>query len=336
MSSQGVITILLLRHGERADETESFEASLPSDSRSTKDYLDPPLTDEGHQQATEAFGRMMPFLKGKKVAVFASPLQRTIATAAMIGMFQSTEIEFAVPGGNNKINNKETIGSSSTTLPLIVLNGLSDCAAHVQIVGGAFAAVRKGYIDGAAMAANHHDDDDDDNRSSHRSPLLQLLARTPRIRNLLHPIQFFKEHEDGFVPMCRPIGGSESTSINHLQPKHSTAGGSTFAEKDAQSTVNTTPVARRASDDCFFATMNRLVKIATSRDCHVCVVVTHREGIRYLAQEVIRRENKHQRHSRISTPYCCIGHFSAQIEEHADRSIKWKLHGVVPYQEFGS
>lgn len=322
MSSQGgVITILLLRHGERADEIESFDDSLPSAPRSIKESLDPPLTEEGHQQAIEAFERIIPFLKGKKAAIFVSPLQRTISTAAMIGMCQSSEVEFTVIG-----QNEDTVES---TLPLIVLNGLSDCAAHVERVGGAFAAVRKGYIDGAAMAANHIGVD-----STPSTPLQQLLASITTLGDLVRPIQFYKEHDGGFVPMSHPIGCSESANLNSLQPRVAT--GSAVMARDGESPVDTTPVARRASDDCFMATIKRLVRIAASRDCHVCVVVTHREGIRDLARSIMRHENPHHRHPRLSTPYCCIGHFSAEIQDNADGAIKWQLHGVVPYQEFGN
>lgn len=323
-SPEDVLTILLLRHGERADEIESFDDSLPSAPRSIKESLDPPLTEEGHQQGIEAFERIIPFLKGKKAAIFVSPLQRTIATAAMIGMCQSTEVDFTVIGGND-----ETVES---TLPLIVVNGLSDCAAHVERVGGAFAAVRKGYIDGAAMAANHIDVDSSPTSST---PLQQLLASITTLGDLVRPIQFYKEHDGGFVPMSHPIVGcSESTTLNSLQPSPTT--GSTLATRHRESPVDTTPVARRASDDCFMATIKRLVRIAASRDCHVCVVVTHREGIRDLARSIMRHENPHHRHPRLSTPYCCIGHFSAEIQDNADGAIKWQLHGVVPYQEFGN
>jgi hypothetical protein len=319
-SQEGVITILLLRHGERADEIESFEDSFSSAPLSTKESLDPPLTDEGHQQAIEAFEQIIPFLMGKKAAIFVSPLRRTIATAAMIGMCQSTEVEFMEIGENN-----ETVES---TLPLIVLNGLSDCAAHVEMVGGAFAAVRKGYIDGAAMAANHIDD-----HSSPSTPLQKLLANIPILGNLLRPIQFYKEHDGGFSPMSHPIGCSESATMMNGLPPNPT---STLETSDRELPVNTTPVARRASDDCFMATINRLVRIAASRGCHICVVVTHREGIRDMARSAMLHENSRGRHPRLSTPYCCIGHFSAEIQANADGAIEWKLHGVVPYEEFGN
>lgn len=300
MTSNGV-TVLLLRHGERADETE--DALDQSPPRSAKERMDPCLTEEGHRQATNAFHQIVPFLKGKRVAVFVSPLRRTIATAAMIGMCDTEGVEFVLPS-------KQKL----STIPLIVMNGLSDCASHVLKVGGAFAAVKAGYIDGAAMAANN---------GSSESPLMQVLdsIQVP-LQKLQRPIQVHKEHvEEEFMPMTDDVGCSDESSPIE--------GERTVILQDIQHPVDTTPVARQASEDAFLPTMTRIAKIAASHDCTVCVVVTHREGIRDLAAEILRSQK------RLSTPYCCIGHFSAHVRQDTDASrVQWNFHGVIPYETF--
>jgi Histidine phosphatase superfamily (branch 1) len=305
MNSNGV-TVLLLRHGERADETDdALSRPLPS---CVKARMDPDLTDEGHRQATDAFQQIVPFLKGKRVAFFVSPLRRTIATAAMIGRCNTDGVEFVLPSGD------------PSSIPLVVMNGLSDCAAHVVKEGGAFAAVKAGYIDGAAMAANN---------GSSNSPLMKVMdTLQPQRWELQKPIQLYKEHKDEFVPMTAPIGCSEPPLIE-LDVVGANDDGAVTLE-DNQQSVDTTPVARYASDDAFFKTMTRIVKMAASRSCNVCVVVSHREGIRDLARDILRSQN------RISTPYCCIGHFSAHLLEDTDAShVQWKFHNVIPYEKFG-
>ena len=88
------------------------------------------MIEEGYRQATEAFQRIV-----------VSPLRRTMEIAAMIGMCITEEIDFTIPGDASSI--------------IVVMNGLSDCAAHVGVAGGALAAIRRGYIDGVYRWGSH-------------------------------------------------------------------------------------------------------------------------------------------------------------------------------------
>lgn len=302
------ITLLLLRHGERADEV----AQNPRKSRgskSRKERMDPDLTSVGCRQAAEAFDKIMPCLRGKKVGVFTSPLRRTMATAAMIGMYKRVadeNLDFAIPGGT----------SSSESIPIIVVNGLSDCAAHVRAAGGAYAAVRDGYVDGAAMAAND---------CSIQSPIMQLMKSIQEMSNLNHPVQFYKETGPGFVAMTNPIGESTTNEESLQQQQVTSSDTQGLLAHPTNKELDIMPAARKRQDDFFFQTLRRIVRMATANDCDVCVLVTHREGIRDLVANI-------QPGLRVSTPYCCIGRFSAQLQD--DDTVQWEFHDVLQYQKF--
>lgn len=300
------ITLLLLRHGERADEAARKNGGSLGP-RSGKDRMDPDLTEEGHLQASEAIEKIVPFLSGnKRVAIFSSPLKRTIATAAMIGMHSQTQVNFVVPDCDEQ----------EKAIPIVVMNGLSDCAAHVGYAGGAHAAVRDGFIDGAAMAANN---------CSSQSPIVKMMSTIPHLHQLKRPIQFYKEDRDGFIPMTAPIGGLTN---EELLTGHSSATVQDASPKNVETIQEeTTPVARHAWHDSFDQTLQRIVRLAAAGDCDVCVLVTHREGIRDLVAKI-------QPHCRISTPYCCIGKFSASLQD--DDDVHWEFHDVKQYQKFES
>lgn len=299
------ITLLLLRHGERADEAvRTYGGSLGP--RSDKDRMDPDLTEEGHLQASEAFEQILPFLSGKKVAIFSSPLKRTMATAAMIGMNSQAQLNIVLPDGVEQEN----------AIPIVVMNGLSDCAAHVCYAGGAHAAVRDGFVDGAAMAANN---------CSSQSPIVKMMGAIPHLKLLKRPIQFYKEDGDGFKAMTGPIGGMSNGLDGQEIDMEATDKDPPSKESAEMMQEETTPVARHAWHDSFDQTLQRIVRLAAARDCDVCVLVTHREGIRDLVAKI-------QPQSRISTTYCCIGKFSASLLDGDE--IHWEFHNVKQYQHF--
>jgi len=300
------ITVLLVRHGERADEAARINGGSLG-SRSTKDRIDPCLTEEGHEQAKEAFAQIAPFLESKRAAIFVSPLQRTMATAVMVGMCEGVNVH--VPPCD-----EEGDDARPAVIPLVVMNGLCDCAAHVLMVGGAYRAIQAGFVDCAVMTANDGSID---------SPLVRMLDQIPALQNLKRPIQFYKEHGNSFIAMSHPMGGSAGNDGLRTSQQESA--------NDVLSTAPTIPLdsARAAHseiDHLFTKTMDRIVHIANRYDCDVCIVVTHREGI----HDLIARTKK--RSEGVKTPYCCIAKFVAQVPEGS--RVVWRFDEVVPYKAF--
>jgi Histidine phosphatase superfamily (branch 1) len=296
-----VLSVFLIRHGERVDEVEPYD---DESRRSLKECIDPHLTSLGHQQAADAFSRLIPFWRGKRVAFFVSPMRRTIATAAMIGSCDMTGVEIMSIPSSQRV---------TSTIPWIVMNGLSDCAANVRYLGGASAAVQLGLIDGAAMPPNQWDPTMASSYTT--TPFQNMLSEMQLIQRLPNTIQFFKTNDgQSFIPMSGPIGNSsnDSSTSNRTTPSLVTA---------------TTPPAI-LNDDSFNSTMDKIVKISAAYDCSVCVVVTHREAIR----EMVRRYHPDPR-VRVPTPYCCVGHFSASISNKS--TVNWNLHAVLPYEHIG-
>lgn len=290
------ITILLLRHGERADEAVRKNGGSLGP-RSTKERMDPALTELGHEQATEAFGHIVPFLEKKNAAIFVSPLRRTMATAAMIGMHESVNI-------------------AERDIPLIVMNGLSDCAAHVKHAGGAYRAVRDGYIDGAVM---------DSNDGSKDSPLMKMLAQMPMLQKLKRPIQYHKVDDScDLIPISEPINGDSSVARAATHGEDVTP---TSALPLAHSPSTTSCSVGTSNDDSFTSTIKRVTRIAAIRGLDTAIVVTHREGIRALANDISRT------YQRFRTPYCCIGKFAVRVDNDGI-DVGWRFDGVVPYEEF--
>ena len=150
------ILVFVVRHGEREDEaaeTSSSSSKVLYRKRTREDKIDPTLTKEGRRQASTAFESILSALasaKVEKVSVFTSPLRRAIGTSMMISPSLAkvtrerinedgdgdsdgdySGIKFVLPTG---INTDETTHPSN--IPIVVYNGLCDCTAMVERLGG--------------------------------------------------------------------------------------------------------------------------------------------------------------------------------------------------------
>lgn len=349
----------MVRHGERADEVEDSQRLRRPPPRSRKDVLDPPLTEEGHRQAREAFERILPTLRGKRVAVFVSPLRRTMATAAMIGAVDAgtSDVEFVVPRRRRRSLEDED-DDDDGVVPLVVANGLSDCAAYVVRVGGAFSAVRSGYVDGAAMPANNL-------RSSPHTPLMSMVEESISIHHArTRRIRFYKElraedendkangesgpfYDGRIVPMSPPLGRSNREEVDAKMigdagvhgsrrrtpspPVHRGSLSPPGTMRTETNLAHDPDTVVRIKEDNFKYATNRAVQLAAEANCDVCILVTHREGIRYKARQILRNK-----HVRFSTPYCCVGRFRASVGQNddGDCNVEWFFEEVCPYQRF--
>ena len=85
-------TVILIRHGERLDESNYRQwKSMKTDTN----WHDPPLTDAGRMQARSAAAEVRKWLKEEnvsedKISFFASPSSRTLATATEVGLILGT------------------------------------------------------------------------------------------------------------------------------------------------------------------------------------------------------------------------------------------------------
>jgi len=93
------VAVFLVRHGQRIDETPAGVAWR----RQTDRWFDPPLTDEGREQAASAAAQLGCFMAAHAAEyapfarVYASPLLRTLHTAEQFGIALSLPVA-PVPG----------------------------------------------------------------------------------------------------------------------------------------------------------------------------------------------------------------------------------------------
>ena len=106
------VTLVLLRHGERADEAGS-----------SSDSLNPPLTAQGIRQGGEAFESILESCP-KNFLVFSSPLTRTLQTSSTIPSRD----------GSHTVPNASTVYADHDKIS--VLPGLASCALAIQNRGG--------------------------------------------------------------------------------------------------------------------------------------------------------------------------------------------------------
>lgn len=191
MTKKKQLLVFVVRHGEREDE--HARATTPSScyrKMSKRDKMDPNLTPEGYGQALQAFENIVAAMMGaaqtqkRRVAVFTSPLRRSIGTAMMLSaaaatMSQSNSdsattsssyagLKFVLPTSAVETKESNNDGSddadcssndshnnnNNCRIPIVVHNGLSHCTALVARMGGSRNLIRAGMMPCAAMPCN--------------------------------------------------------------------------------------------------------------------------------------------------------------------------------------
>ena len=126
-SNLKTIGVILLRHGEREDETEEYDKHQ----HTTQERIDPALTLLGHRQALHAWQKILAALPtDKPIFVASSPLRRCMGTAMMVAAAvpPDSPLQFVLP-----IKTSETLpDSADSAIPILVMNGLGDCAAQMR------------------------------------------------------------------------------------------------------------------------------------------------------------------------------------------------------------
>lgn len=306
-----------MRHGEREDEVlaHSKLQRLPPARR-----FDPALTPQGHRQAQQAWKNLIEALAStnpapKRIAIFSSPLRRVVGTAMMVSDAMPKEDcpwEF-LPAGSSTHEKNSSI-SKPVSIPIVIWNGLCDCAAQIANMGGHRTAFRTGFVPCAAT---------DD-----RLPQSFFTGRMATAWNemkeaALHgvpdmqadlPIQFWRAdtNRENVVPMTPELAVVDQvgnpTATNHEHPKEGH------------------PIGHHLERE---SPIDQAIRIAFQWGCDACIIVSHREEIRELY--------KHRcgvRPSRKNLEYCCIGAFEISTKTQGEEALApmtWKLHDVVPF-----
>jgi hypothetical protein len=372
------IRVFVVRHGEREDEVCS---RMAYSKMSQEQRLDPALTAQGHSQAMQAFTNIIGSLCGpispqephqrRKVAVFSSPLRRAIGTALMVAQIQSQaelssssssssssySLDWTLPipqnsqqqGNNSTINATLTSDSGtgetiapSAILPIVVLNGLCDCTAQINHIGGHQNAIRAGFLNCAALNTNNDTDMSSPIMSEvhQMAPLVTALLASNKGQSpgrRAFPLQFMRLNDcqgpsdsrrEVFVPMTPPIwfpmdSFTACTSPVPLQQGTAAHGDSTCGTE------------LRKCDS--LSTIEQAVLWSIDAGCDTCIIVSHREEIRDLYKK--KCEHVKQQH-RLNIPYCGIGRFVVAVQDLSSfaspdttPTLHWTFHGLTSPEE---
>ena len=342
-------TVFLVRHGERLDEALKrkglpFTPALKAD---------PPLTKQGYSQAFHALGNLLTALeadgKPRKIAVFASPLRRTIGTSFMLApaiMSKTSELpdsssclEFGLHQSSSSVNMNDitttAATTTTTTIPIMVLNGLGSCAAYCKKRGGADRLAEAGQIPCADVPSNN---------GSPSSPMFLELQRMQKVyqenpceiplRNQTtnrRVLQYCKllRRSGTLHPMAPPVQAQE---IESSSSSSSFSNSTTNDEKQKHSRVFG-HACRQSKSEEFQECLDRAVRIAREDGCDTLIAVTHREAINALVTKWGLHGKPYTGH-----PYCCIGVFQAILlpndDDGHDQQCQWLFEGVFPFEEF--
>ena len=184
-----------IRHGERMDEADSSEARNWRKTCPNKRKFDPPLTKPGYKQATERGKILLKELSKYKddkdtypKCIYVSPCDRTLGTAMSIAIVLK--------------------------LPMIVIPGLSACAAAVKTGG----LIKKNMNENEEKKNNDEDDADWELFLKHYGWVGECDFMTKKEilkkfgKNGVE-IRFDYEHVDKFKPCIKRLVESTNTNI---------------------------------------------------------------------------------------------------------------------------
>lgn len=323
--------VVLLRHGEREDEVMNpTQRHRLSASR----RLDPALTPLGHKQAREAWAVISSALsstKPKKVAIFTSPLRRAVGTAMMVSETFLENWKVSLPSNcseneNGEGNNDDR--AATREIPIVIWNGLCDCAAQINRLGGHRNAIETGYISCAASEyITPHTFSETSMAKTWGEMTEAAMESTPMnsARASPYPIRFWKsspyKNNEVLVPMTPRLhlerqGGPPSN--------RESAAGKSLVDPTSSHTVQD-PIDGEQPID-------HVVRQALMADCDVCIIVSHREEIRDLYKYRCQ-----QPELRKHLPYCCVGVFSVSMEHREEcrdsLHLNWRFHDIKPYKD---
>jgi phosphohistidine phosphatase SixA len=292
------VNVFIMRHGEREDEYWKSQGR-----RLTRhEKLDPLLTRRGYEQASKAWTRLLQALRQdgrqRKIAVFCSPMRRTVGTALMMLMATADARHelFTYAFSQNEHHN-----DVNDAIPIVILNGLCGCATQVVREGGYEKVIQSGRLPCAVMPVND---------GSPGSPFeTELAAIQKRAWDMTDPSAM----DNNSIQFCRL--NADNSTTEPLLSSHTSNNTNTW--RVCHDDIRSASVdARYETSDCYMSSLDRAVHVAQEQGCDTVIVIAHRESIASL----VHRWGSNS--INVSTPYCCIASFVAVPSEH---ECSWAL-----------
>lgn len=360
------IQVILLRHGEREDETEDYDPSH----KTKQERADPSLTVLGHQQALGAWRKILAYVPNDKpIMIACSPLRRCIGTAMMVAAAavpksnaeDGTSIpQFVLPidnayhQGQSDDDGLDMASDAERTIPMLVMNGLGDCAAQMRHMGGIGKAVKAGWLACAASPGNDYSGPSDDSMTTPMQDSLRTIASnanslqsrwgssngTPSCK-----LQFWRESKyhyfestptSDFSIMTEPRTLQDhSSSMQELAAISDSAGSTTHHRESPLPMPKNAP----SSHESFSHAVHRAVLQTAHAGLDTCILVTHREAIRSIEGDWVedfQNLEKSQQKRKLSPTrtYCCVGDYKVSVAmTDKARLLNWETQKIVPWAE---
>jgi Histidine phosphatase superfamily (branch 1) len=305
-----------------------------------------------------------------RVGVVCSPMRRCVGTALMLSAAASAhaKLPFSNPvDPASRIHWGWPISSPplAPSITIVIWNGLCYCAAAIARLGGD-KAIRKGLVACAAdtrIASTANDTLDHTNTCGSGSnrfmdELNGMLPLTRCAVRLDTPQRQCASYGNVFLDCAiwqpltfvgRSVSGCNGSSREYVERVLSRpVTVASILDKDTgyvdapchPEKEDTTKVASidDGGETTFLNAMNQAARWAIDDGMEYLVVVSHREGIRSLADRCLRlnggaKSGKDKR--RLSTPYCCVGIFTAADSRKSSSSgVQWNFQSVSHYEDF--
>eukprot|EP00526_Cylindrotheca_closterium_P010557 CAMPEP_0113617974 /NCGR_PEP_ID=MMETSP0017_2-20120614/9083_1 /TAXON_ID=2856 /ORGANISM="Cylindrotheca closterium" /LENGTH=399 /DNA_ID=CAMNT_0000527439 /DNA_START=697 /DNA_END=1897 /DNA_ORIENTATION=+ /assembly_acc=CAM_ASM_000147 len=369
------IQVIFLRHGEREDETEEYDKSQ----KTRQERVDPALTVLGHQQALGAWRKILTYVPNDKpIMIACSPLRRCIGTAMMVAAAASTSNaeddgslvpQFVLPTDNTNHQQEQTDNDNDdvdmsddteTTIPMLVMNGLGDCAAQMRHMGGIGKAVKAGWLVCAASPGNDclaDPDDDAINSTPIQDSLRTIASNATNLQtrwgssNVTQSckLQFWRESKYHYFESSPLSDFSTMTEPRTLQDHSQPA--AVMGDSRSGSTANSThrdessplPMPKKcpSCDERFDQAVERAVLQTAHAGLDTCILVTHREAIRWIEGHWVddfEQMGKHRLKRKLgpTRTYCCVGDYKVSLDltdSKKPRVLSWETQKIVPWSE---
>ncbi|CAJ1925515.1 unnamed protein product [Cylindrotheca closterium] len=360
------IQVILLRHGEREDEAEAYDKSQ----KTQQERVDPALTVLGHQQSLGAWRNILAYVPNDKpVMIACSPLRRCIGTALMVAAAALTsnpeeKVPKIVLPTDDVNDQQDTAEGAEKTIPVLVMNGLGDCAAQMRHMGGIGKVVKAGWLACAASPVNdccRIDTKIADTAATPvtTTPLQNSLRRIAKKGGHLQTrwgdtivtqsckLQLWREskyHSSESIPTSDLSIMTEPRTIQ----EHEDAGaGSTSSRLD-----DPVPMPRNApsAEEQFEQTLERAVLLTAHAGLETCILVTHREAIRWIEEHRVvgeespeaTGEDGEQQKDKLNLSairsttrtYCCVADYKVSLDltdSEKPQFLSWETQKIVPW-----
>lgn len=308
--------------------------------------------------------------------VACSPLRRCIGTAMMVAAAAAeptsarvSSVKFVLPTENN-VNGQEQIedgdamdttatdNETSTTIPMLVMNGLGDCAAQMGHMGGIGKAVKAGWLACAASPGNHE-------TNSATTPLQNSLETIADSATCLQTrwgstrtvtesckLQFWRESKYHYFESAPRSDFSRMTEPRTLQEHGGLVDGDHHREGTMSGEPSPMPKNAPSCDERFDQAVERAVLQTAHAGLDTCILVTHREAIRWIethwvrpmgppprnAEEFEQCRKRLRRDSKLQATrtYCCVGDYQVTVDLTNSKKpsvLSWETKKIVPWSE---